>query len=55
MDGVPILASIIAVLLVTVAVVALVNMALGLLPYWGCRTDHVATFVRPAVPAASCG
>jgi CNT family concentrative nucleoside transporter len=35
MDGVPILASIIAVLLVTVALVTLVNMALGLLPDWG--------------------
>ena len=32
MDGVPILASIIAVLLVTVALVTLINMALGLLP-----------------------
>lgn len=34
MDGVPILAAIIAVLLVTVALVTLVNMALGLLPPW---------------------
>jgi CNT family concentrative nucleoside transporter len=34
MDGVPILAAIIATLLVTVALVALVNMALALLPYW---------------------
>ena len=34
MDGVPILAAIIAVLLVTVALVALFNMALGLLPDW---------------------
>jgi CNT family concentrative nucleoside transporter len=34
MDGVPILAAVIAVLLVTVAVVAMMNMALGLLPYW---------------------
>jgi CNT family concentrative nucleoside transporter len=33
-DGVPILAAVIAVLLVTVALVALVNMALGLLPDW---------------------
>lgn len=32
LDGVPILASIIAVLIVTIAVVTLVNMALGLLP-----------------------
>jgi CNT family concentrative nucleoside transporter len=35
MDGVPILAAIIAVLLVTVALVTLSNMALGLLPDWG--------------------
>src|SRR6185312_6294240 len=34
MDGVPILAAIIATLLVTVAMVALVNMMLGLLPNW---------------------
>jgi CNT family concentrative nucleoside transporter len=34
MDGVPILAAVIAVLLVTVSVVAMMNMALGLLPYW---------------------
>ena len=34
MDGVPILAAIIAVLLVTVALVTLSNMALGLLPDW---------------------
>ena len=35
MDGVPILAAIIAVLLVTVALVTLANMTLGLLPDWG--------------------
>jgi concentrative nucleoside transporter, CNT family len=35
LDGVPILAGILATLLVAVAVVALVNMALGLLPHWG--------------------
>jgi CNT family concentrative nucleoside transporter len=34
-DGIPILAAIIAVLLVTVALVALANGALGLLPDWG--------------------
>ena len=34
MDGVPVLAAIIAVLLVTVALVTLLNMALGLLPAW---------------------
>jgi CNT family concentrative nucleoside transporter len=34
MDGVPILAAIIATLLVTIAMVTLLNMALGLLPDW---------------------
>jgi CNT family concentrative nucleoside transporter len=34
MDGVPILAAIIATLLVTVALVTLANMVLGLLPNW---------------------
>ena len=34
MDGIPILASIIAVLLVTVALVALLNMGLAQFPYW---------------------
>ncbi len=35
LDGIPILAGILATLLVAVAVVALVNAALGLLPHWG--------------------
>jgi CNT family concentrative nucleoside transporter len=35
LDGVPILTAIIATLLVTVALVTLVNMTLGLLPDWG--------------------
>ncbi|HVZ08040.1 NupC/NupG family nucleoside CNT transporter [Rhodopila sp.] len=35
LDGIPILASIVAVLIVTIAVVALANMALGLLPAVG--------------------
>jgi CNT family concentrative nucleoside transporter len=35
MDGVPVLVGIAAGLIVAVAVVALVNMALGLLPHWG--------------------
>ncbi|HLJ05532.1 MAG TPA: nucleoside transporter C-terminal domain-containing protein [Acetobacteraceae bacterium] len=35
MDGVPVLISIIATLIVAVAFVALVNAALGLLPHWG--------------------
>jgi CNT family concentrative nucleoside transporter len=34
-DGVPVLISIIATLVVTIAVVALVNIGLGLLPHWG--------------------
>ena len=50
LDGVPILASIIAVLIVAVAAVALVNMALGLLPTVGRRAGHLATAVRLAVP-----
>ncbi len=35
MDGVPILAAILATLLVTVAIVALLNMGLALMPDWG--------------------
>ncbi|MGE0225178.1 MAG: NupC/NupG family nucleoside CNT transporter [Acetobacteraceae bacterium] len=35
LDGIPILAAILATLLVTVALVTLVNMGLGLLPDWG--------------------
>jgi CNT family concentrative nucleoside transporter len=35
MDGVPVLVSIVASLIVAVAIVALLNMALGLLPHWG--------------------
>ena len=35
MDGVPVLVSIVATLVVAVASVALVNTALGLLPHWG--------------------
>jgi concentrative nucleoside transporter, CNT family len=35
LDGIPILVGILATLLVAVALVALVNMALGLLPHWG--------------------
>jgi CNT family concentrative nucleoside transporter len=35
LDGIPILAAILATLLVTVSVVTLVNMALALLPAWG--------------------
>ena len=35
MDGIPILAAILATLLVTVALVTLINMAFGLLPDWG--------------------
>src|SRR5262249_50197003 len=35
MDGVPVLVGIVATLLVAVALVALANAALGLLPHWG--------------------
>jgi CNT family concentrative nucleoside transporter len=35
LDGVPVLVSIVATLVVAVALVALVNAALGLLPHWG--------------------
>ncbi len=35
MDGAPVLVSIVASLIVAVAIVALLNMALGLLPHWG--------------------
>ncbi len=34
-DGIPVLVGIVATLLVTIAMVALVNTALGLLPHWG--------------------
>jgi CNT family concentrative nucleoside transporter len=51
MDGVPILAAIIAVLLVTVALVALVNMALGLLPNWdGAAVTLQRLFALPFRP-----
>ncbi len=51
MDGVPILASIIAVLLVTVALVTLANMALGLLPNWdGAAVTLQRLFALPFRP-----
>jgi concentrative nucleoside transporter, CNT family len=51
MDGVPILASIIAVLLVSVALVAVVNMALGLLPNWnGAAVTLQRLFALPFRP-----
>jgi len=34
-DGIPVLVGIVATLIVTIAMVALVNTALGLLPHWG--------------------
>jgi concentrative nucleoside transporter, CNT family len=34
-DGIPVLVGIVATLVVTIAMVALINTALGLLPYWG--------------------
>ena len=51
MDGVPILAAIIATLLVTVALVALMNMALGLLPDWnGAAVTLQRLFALPFRP-----
>jgi CNT family concentrative nucleoside transporter len=51
MDGVPILAAIVAVLLVTVALVTLMNMALGLLPYWdGATVTLQRLFALPFRP-----
>jgi CNT family concentrative nucleoside transporter len=51
MDGVPILAAIIATLLVTVALVALVNMGLALLPDWsGAPITLQRLFALPFQP-----
>jgi concentrative nucleoside transporter, CNT family len=51
MDGVPILAAIVAVLLVTVALVALANKALGLLPDWdGSAVTLQVLFALPFRP-----
>jgi CNT family concentrative nucleoside transporter len=51
MDGVPILASIIAVLLVTVALVTLLNLILGLLPDWdGATVTLQRLFALPFRP-----
>jgi CNT family concentrative nucleoside transporter len=51
MDGVPILAAIVAVLLVSVALVALANMALGLLPAWdGTAVTLQRLFALPFRP-----
>ena len=50
-DGVPVLVGIVATLLVAVALVALVNAALGALPHWGDAPDHAAAHLRLAVPA----
>ena len=51
MDGVPILAAIIALLLVTVALVTLGNMALGLLPNWdGSAITLQRVFALPFRP-----
>jgi CNT family concentrative nucleoside transporter len=51
MDGVPILAAIVATLLVTVAMVNLLNMALALLPAWdGARITLQRLFALPFRP-----
>jgi CNT family concentrative nucleoside transporter len=50
-DGIPILAAIIAVLLVTVALVALANATLGLLPHWdGAAITLQRLFALPFRP-----
>lgn len=50
-DGIPILAAIVAVLLVTVALVTLANMALGLLPDWdGAAITLQRLFALPFQP-----
>ena len=49
-DGIPVLVGIVAMLIVTIALVALVNTALGLLPHLGRRGADVAAHVRLAVP-----
>ena len=52
MDGVPILAAIIATLLVTVSLVALLNMGLALLPGWdGAPITLQRIFALPFRPA----
>ena len=54
MDGVPILAAIVATLLVTVALVTLLNMGLALLPDWsGAPITLQRLFALPFRP--SCG
>ncbi len=64
LDGIPILAGIIATLVVAVALVALVNMALGLLAHWGGAAISLQRLFawpfRPVmwligVPWAECG
>ena len=51
LDGIPILAGIIAVLIVAVASVALMNMALGLLPPWDDAPVTLQRLFAAAVPA----
>ena len=53
MDGVPILAAIVATLLVTVALVTLVNMGLATAARLGRAADHLAAPVRPSLPASA--
>jgi CNT family concentrative nucleoside transporter len=62
--GIPILAAILATLLVAVSLVALVNMALGLLPHWGDAPVTLQSLfaipLRPVmwligIPWAECG
>jgi CNT family concentrative nucleoside transporter len=50
MDGIPVLAGIVALLLVTVALVSLINMALGLLPFWDGAITLQRIFALPFRP-----
>jgi CNT family concentrative nucleoside transporter len=50
MDGIPVLAGIVALLLVTVALVSLINMALGLLPLWDGAITLQRIFALPFRP-----
>jgi CNT family concentrative nucleoside transporter len=50
MDGIPVLAGIVALLLVTVALVSLINMALGLLPFWDGAITLQRIFAWPFRP-----
>ena len=50
MDGIPVLAGIVALLLVTVALVSLINMAFGQLPFWDGAITLQRIFALPFRP-----